>query len=83
MQVHPLTDVPPQHVNLRSNTARCEQRQGHDGENMAKVPKNRGLGGLERAFPQNCWEKCEDDVDGRKDGDDHKDNVRDFVIDGE
>ena len=57
--------------------------QTGDGEKVAGVPQGRSERGLERAMSFYDGEEGEVDVDGRKDGDGHEDNVRDFIIECE
>jgi hypothetical protein len=57
--------------------------QEASGEKVARVPQDRGERGLERAMSAYEGEECDKDVEGRKDGDGHEDNVRDFIIECE
>ena len=47
---------------------------------MAEVPDNRRWWGLEGALSKDDRETGKHDVDSRKDGDSHKDNKRDLVV---
>lgn len=55
--------------------------QNDDGNNVGDVPENRGKRSLEWTLLKYHGETGEEEVNGRKDTDDCKDNVRDLVVD--
>jgi hypothetical protein len=82
MRVETFFCVQPQLLDLGPNMARAGKReQDDDGNNVGDVPENRGKRSLEGTLLEYHGEKSEDDINGRKDTDDCKDDVRDFVVD--
>jgi len=58
-----------------------EGGQKGDGKNVGDIPENRGKWGLEGTLLEYHGKTGEDDINGCKQTDDCKDNVRDFVVD--
>jgi hypothetical protein len=82
MRVETFFCVRPLLLDLGSDMARAGKReQNDDGGNVTDVPENRGKRSLEGTLLVYHGEKSEDDINGRKETDDCKDNVCDFVVD--